>query len=72
MRDQADLRNWVLLECRVAPATTFATAASMTMTGGFAAGSIGTLQGDLSTKQIGLQNRQAGTYLDYGRFAMIG
>ena len=73
--DKLALRNWVIQQCGVIPATVSTVGAGMELVGGggFNAGSINNLLGNFDqAHQIQVKTREAGTYLDYGRFTLVG
>jgi len=73
--DKDYLQMWVRQKCGVSPITATATGAGMELLadGGFSAGRRLNLAGDFSPgSEIHLETRSSGTYVDYGRFTLIG
>ncbi len=75
LADRNALQAWVLHQCVVPPTLTLAVRAGMELLagGGYAAGSVRNLAGDFDMgATINVDTRTAGTYLDYGRFTLVG
>jgi hypothetical protein len=73
--DRTALRNWILHECRIAPTAMRTTGVGMELlpNGTFDAGRINALANDFDqAHMISLKHRDSGTYVDYGRFTLIG
>jgi hypothetical protein len=73
--DKVALRAWVASKCHFAPAEAQAAGAGMELlvATGFAAGPKGHLHGNFDLDiSVDVHARGAGTYLDYGRYTLIG
>jgi hypothetical protein len=71
LAEQLWLQNWVTQRCNVVPLTSNAVGAGVQLNP-FAAGAIQNLTANFNVAQINVQTRQSGTYLDHGRFTLIG
>jgi len=73
-KDRITLTNWAFEVCKSAAATLDLAGAGLQLlpAGGYMVGRVTDLAGDFINNRIELHHWSAGTYLDYGRFTLIG